>query len=68
MDPTANLLEQLRIARDLLWRYDRDLPLSPEAAVRLAELVEALAGWIDHGGGLPLQWVRKGWRYEKEGR
>jgi hypothetical protein len=58
MDPTANLREQLEIVRAIL-----DLecePIEPArlriAAERLAELVEALNGWLSRGGFLPLQW------------
>lgn len=54
MDPNANLAEQLRIAD----RIARDVPESGDME-RLAELVEALDGWIRHGGALPQLWITK---------
>jgi len=61
MDPTANLKEQLELARSLtkgsdqLGAYDT---VDTIDAVRLAELVLALDGWIKKGGFLPEQWKR----------
>jgi hypothetical protein len=52
MDPNANLAEQLRLASDLLSAGEPDM----DDALRLAELVEALHGWIAGGGFLPAQW------------
>jgi hypothetical protein len=61
MDPTANLREQLEIARAIL-DLERE-PIEPArlriAAERLAELVEALNGWLSRGGFLPVQWRAK---------
>jgi hypothetical protein len=61
MDPTANLREQLEIVRAIL-DLERE-PIEPArlriAAERLAELVEALNGWLSRGGFLPLQWRAK---------
>jgi hypothetical protein len=52
MDPNANLAEQLQIAKLLL----DDNPSNAVAAIRLAELVEALNDWIKGGGFLPDAW------------
>ena len=52
MDPNANLDEQLRLANKIL-RSDKWTDADAE---RLAELVEALDGWIDRGGFLPQHW------------
>ena len=69
MDPTANLREQIQIARDIQTTWDHcgeDGNLSLEQmdhvadqANRLAELAEALDGWITKGGFLPDQWRAK---------
>lgn len=57
MDPNANLKEQREIAHELLHRA-----LTPNEAKRkaerLAELVEALDGWIAGGGFLPADWAK----------
>lgn len=54
MDPNANLEEQLKLSRALVWldggRY----------ATRLAELVIALDEWIRKGGFLPARWPASG--------
>jgi hypothetical protein len=68
MDPTANLEEQMRLAAKIIKACDRgEDPLDPMPAVitriiaadgqRLAELVEALTGWIRRGGAFPKQWT-----------
>lgn len=54
MDPNSNLKEQLHIARGIL----RDPDAQTHGAVRLAELVEALDGWIRGGGFVPADWNR----------
>lgn len=57
MDPTANLKEQLDLAKEIL----EGKPL-PGAAERLAELVIALHEWLKSGetfGFLPAQWRKK---------
>ena len=54
MDPNANLEEQLRIAA----RIANGEELSTDAE-RLADLVEALDGWLKGGGFLPQRWERK---------
>lgn len=55
MDPNANLEEQLELASELL-----NDELTPEESAlkgeRLAELVEALASWLETGGSLPDAW------------
>ena len=48
MDPNANGAETIRLAHDILNDPDADTD-----AARLAELVEALDGWISKGGYLP---------------
>jgi hypothetical protein len=61
MDPTANLLEQLEISARLINIFENadDTPeFKEEDVVRLAELVEALHGWIRKGGFLPEQWSK----------
>lgn len=61
MDPTANLKEQLELAK-LIIEPGFYFPDSQEAieaernAERLAELVLALHGWISNHGFLPSQW------------
>lgn len=57
MDPDANLTEALDLAGEIL-RNAGDRGYSPHsAAERLAELVEALHGWIAGGGALPKVWA-----------
>lgn len=66
MDPNANLSEQLTLARCILdangssrqyhLQTGRDLD---EDVVQLAELVQALNGWITKGGFLPSAWTPK---------
>ena len=59
MDPAANLEEQLKLARLILQTYyDEDQEIDQDDAARLAELVEALDGWITKGGFLPARWRR----------
>ncbi len=65
MDPKANLLEQLRLARRINTivdacpddgdYYDDQLKAFSETAPRLAELVLALDEWMRKGGFSP--WV-----------
>jgi hypothetical protein len=70
MDPEANLSEQLSLAAEIIEiideRGDEDGNLCDEDkdevvdnANRLAELVQALDGWIRSGGFLPKRWVKK---------
>lgn len=54
MDPTANLEEQLRIARKIL--NDDEAGMAHPGDVRLAELVLSLDEWIAQGGFLPVPW------------
>lgn len=61
MDPNANLEEQLRLAMGIIKSvdsgdFDEDLVFDAE---RLAELVEALDGWIRGGGFLPRCWKKE---------
>jgi len=72
MDPNANLREQLELARNLLAldaekkrlrrlgktsEFIEILRQGRRDAARLAELVEALDGWMTAGGALPTRWV-----------
>lgn len=54
MDPNANLQEQLRLSQEIL-----DGKHVEENAERLAELVQALNGWIKRGGFLPQDWQNR---------
>jgi hypothetical protein len=64
MDPTANLTEQRKLTQRIL-RCKRVSHVRAQCficvghAERLAELVEALDGWITRGGFLPTQWQVK---------
>jgi len=50
MDPNANLMEQMAIVRRLLRTHPND---DLEDGLRLADLVEALTGWLARGGFAP---------------
>lgn len=67
MDPDANLQEQRQIAQRILERFDQVHPDTGEYtaqaqidqlqdAERLAELVQALDGWITSAGFMPAAW------------
>lgn len=60
MDPNATLDELLALTRSLLNTPDADgvaeSRLDPADAIRAAELVEALDGWLMMGGYLPRRW------------
>ncbi len=59
MDPTSNLKEQLKLAAELIAQPtdgEDFTEANQDSAYRLAELVEALNSWIQHGGFLPKQW------------
>lgn len=60
MDPNANLEELRRLAESMLEAYeDEDSNgIDQDDAARLAELVQALDGWITGGGFLPSAWKR----------
>lgn len=58
MDPNDNLNEQLALARDILGRIENDQDLDPLDVMRLADLVVALDGWLQHKGFLPNRWAR----------
>jgi hypothetical protein len=59
MDPNANLKEQLEQVQLLLYGKPLLQDDYVEVAGRLAELVEALDGWLSKGGFLPGKWERK---------
>ncbi len=61
MDPNANLEEQRRLAAEILGMTVEQQGETETAdliyrANRLAELVEALDGWLKRGGFLPKRW------------
>jgi hypothetical protein len=57
MDPTANLREQLDIARVIVASEESgETVIDPSEIPRLAELVVALDAWIRSGGFLPAEW------------
>lgn len=63
MDPDSNLKEQLELSKDIIALVEDQGVLSEEdvsdleeKATRLAELVEALDGWINSRGFLPKRW------------
>ena len=61
MDPTANLREQLALARSIIDANDAEEneggTIDVVDACRLAELVIALDEWMRRRGALPAQWV-----------
>lgn len=70
MDPQANVLRTLDLAREIIKVGDVDeypteraalytLRLQEGRAVELAELVQALDGWMRAGGFLPARWARR---------
>lgn len=58
MDPNENLKESLAISKRIINNFDKDGASAVDwaDAVRLAELVKALDGWISNGGFLPGRW------------
>jgi len=58
MDPDANLHQQRRIARRILTALDVDRVPDADDIAALAELVEAMDGWLAKGGFLPERWRR----------
>lgn len=60
MDPNANLEEQRRITHSLL---GDSVVTDLDDANRLAELAEALDGWILTGGFLPEEWAKAANRF-----
>lgn len=58
MDPNANLTEMLELAAEIQAAYEADETISEADANRLAELVEALDGWLKGKGFLPARWAR----------
>jgi hypothetical protein len=59
MDPNANLEEQLALAASIIAAFDDpdgNIDIPDEDVERLAELVQALDGWIRKGGFLPRDW------------
>lgn len=54
MDPDENLME----IRTLVAKAHKDGRLSGPDSLRLADLVDALDGWLTGGGFLPKEWSR----------
>lgn len=63
MDPDANLAEQRKLATQILQDDDSSEGaascINVNDAVRLADLVASLDGWIRFGGHLPADWKVK---------
>lgn len=61
MDPNSDLKKMLKLAAKMLRDHeDEDLEgIDRDDANRLAEMVEALDGWLSKGGFLPGKWERK---------
>jgi hypothetical protein len=58
MDPNANLKEQREVVARLIDdNYERASQKAADA-YRLAELVNALDGWLEQGGSLPSDWQK----------
>lgn len=60
MDPNKTLANMLSIASDFIEAVDRDGAETVDAAdaCELAELVQALDGWMRKGGFLPDAWAK----------
>ena len=69
MDPDANLAEQMKLASSIIAMIDEyadeygAIPDDIKDAIvddanRLAELVQALGGWVSRGGFLPAAYRR----------
>ena len=56
MDPDAALAELLELTRPHLDPSDQ--PPDPVDVARIAELVQALDGWLFMGGFVPRRWVQ----------
>jgi hypothetical protein len=56
MDPNANLEEQRRLVNAINDARDNETDVDQDDIWRLAELCEALDGWISNGGFLPHAW------------
>lgn len=60
MDPNANLKELLELAATIQAAYEDENGngVDQDDANRLAELLEALDGWLSNKGFLPGRWSR----------
>jgi hypothetical protein len=64
MDPNANLAELRRLVARFMQAWDEAdeetgaVTIDTDDALRMAELVEALDGWLSKGGFLPAAWSR----------
>jgi hypothetical protein len=57
VDPNAALDEILDLTGRITDLANRGEPLPPDQVIRIAELVDALDGWICVGGFLPRRWA-----------
>jgi hypothetical protein len=57
MDVNATLAEARRLA-DAILQGSQSAAVQTRRALRLADLVEALDGWLSRGGCLPAAWHR----------
>ena len=55
MDPNENLRRQLEQAQRIIDLEDKGSVVD-SGAVELAELVEDLSDWLEHGGFAPQKW------------
>lgn len=58
MDPNETL-RRLRIAYKIILNDEPEV--DADSAIDLAELCEALDGWLSRGGFLPGAWKQGGW-------
>lgn len=58
MDPNANYNRQIELARHIQAHENSCIPIDPEHASELAELVLDLARWIETGGFVPKPFER----------
>jgi hypothetical protein len=57
MDPDAALEELLELTDEALLLFDQGGRPKPSSLHRMAELVDALDGWLGVGGYLPRRWA-----------
>lgn len=59
MDPNTNLQESLDLSQKIINNFNKDgsAAVAWSDAIRLAELLQALDGWLSDGGFLPNRWT-----------